>query len=568
MGIPTLFRELLQNQVDYVGVVEKNPDYFFLDFNSFIYRIFYQKTFLSERQLIHDVVVQLYSLIDEIQPKKMLYIAIDGTCPRAKMVQQRSRRYKALQLEKLKTSYMKQYNIRDTRKTIWNPSHHICPGTNFMIQLNQSILKMLRKNFDNIPSKIFDSCQRPGEGEHKILPHIKKLVETDPNAKVMIFSPDNDIISLSLITQKQNISILRYCDGENDSFVKKMAKLNAEEKLFVFDISRLRQNLLSFFPGEDEVNIVLDFNFLLSMVGNDFVQSLPFLKIKNGGLSLLKKLYKNIKSKHAEYGYLIEKKSFRINLAFFKDIVRGLSLMEDSEMKKLQYFISKERSSQSLPAESFDNFYSTLQHGYICNSNHPLYETYAEDFDKIDYSLEKHEWKSKYYEHFLKVNPKNFSVYNPLRTKVVREYLKSLVFTLHYYNKECPSWTWYYPYRMPPIFQDVFTVLEKHNFDVNRIIFDKGTVMSPYQQLCMILPPQNFDLLPKAFCELLYEFKEYFPYEFRIEAALGLKYIYSEAELPDFEDLKTFLRKIKYLEKNLSSIDCKRNVIIQKIYKL
>ena len=207
-----------------------------------------------------------------------------------------------------------------------------------------------------------------------------------------------------------------------------MAKLNAEEKLFVFDISRLRQNLLSFFPGEDEVNIVLDFNFLLSMVGNDFVQSLPFLKIKNGGLSLLKKLYKNIKSKHAEYGYLIEKKSFRINLAFFKDIVRGLSLMEDSEMKKLQYFISKERSSQSLPAESFDNFYATLQHGYICNSNHPLYETYAEDFDKIDYSLEKHEWKSKYYEHFLKVNPKNFSVYNPLRTKVVREYLKSLVF--------------------------------------------------------------------------------------------------------------------------------------------
>ena len=567
MGIPTLFRELLQNHTEYVTPVKKNPDYFFLDFNSFIYRIFYQKPFLSQRQLIHDVVIELYSLIHEIAPTKMLYVAVDGTCPRAKMVQQRSRRYKALQLEQLKRSYMEHYNIRERSNAGWNPSHHICPGTDFMINLNQSLLKMLQRNFEHIPVRIFDSCQRPGEGEHKILPHIKKLTKVDPDGSVMVFSPDNDIISLSLVTQKKNIFILRYCDGENDSFVKKMAKLGAEEKMFVFDINLLRQNLLSVFPGEDEVNIVLDFNFLLAMVGNDFVPSLPFLKIKNGGLTLLKKLYTNTKSKHPGYGYLIEKETFRINLPFFKDIVRGLSLMEDTEMKRLQYFISKEKNSQSLPAESFENFYTTLQHGYICNANHPLYETYARDFEKIDYSLDKHEWKSFYYEHFLEVDSKNFSVYNALRTKVVREYLKSLMFTLYYYNKECPSWTWYYPYRMPPIFQDVFTVLEKHNFDLNKIVFDKGQIMSPFQQLSMILPPQNFKLLPNSFSVLLNEYKEYFPYEFKIEATLGLKYIYSEAHLPDFENLKAFMRKIRYLEQKLSVRDRKRNVIIQKIYK-
>ena len=104
-----------------------------------------------------------------------------------------------------------------------------------------------------------------------------------------------------------------------------MAKLGAEEKMFVFDINLLRQNLLSVFPGEDEVNIVLDFNFLLAMVGNDFVPSLPFLKIKNRGSYTFEELYTNTKSKHPGYGYLIEKETFRINLAFFKDIVRRLS---------------------------------------------------------------------------------------------------------------------------------------------------------------------------------------------------------------------------------------------------
>lgn len=568
MGIPTLFRELLQKEVNYVTTIEKNPEYFFLDFNSFIYRIFYKYPFVSEKQLVHDVILELYQLIDTIHPLKMLYIAIDGTAPRAKMVQQRSRRYKSLQLDRLKEQYHLRHGI--SRKTTWNPTNHICPGTTFMMNLNQAILKMLEKNFEWIPKKIFDTCMKPGEGEHKILPHVKRLRHEFPNDRVVVFSPDNDIISLSLLTQKSKIKILRYCDGENDGFIKRLAKLPAETEMFVFDIDLLRRNLVDAFPGEDEMNIILDYNFLLSMVGNDFVTSLPFLKIKNGGLQILKRLYCQVKQKHSGSSpfYLIDAKTFSVNTGFFKEIIKGLSLMEDSEMKKLQHFLNKERSAQCIGAESFDHFYTNLQHAYICNKNHPLYEEYEKDFDKMNYSLEKHQWKTQYYEHFLEIDSKNFPAYNKIRTKVVREYLKSLMFTLRYYNEGCPSWSWYYHFPMPPIFQDVYTVLEKQMFDVNRITFEQAVPYTPYQQLCLILPPQKFDLLPSSFQNLLHKYSSYYPYDFRVDAALGLKYIYSEAHLPEFSNFSSFLWDIKKLERQLSKQDSNRNILINKVFKL
>ncbi|MAI15022.1 MAG: hypothetical protein CMM15_13490 [Rhodospirillaceae bacterium] len=567
MGVPTLFRELLQNKINYVTRIEKNPEYFFLDFNSFIYRIHYKFPFSSEKQLIHNVIVELHRLIEEIHPTKMVYIAIDGTAPRAKMVQQRSRRYKSLQLDRMKQEYFDHYDL-PVSKT-WNPSNHICPGTEFMMNLNQAILKMLEKNFEWIPSKIFDSCLRPGEGEHKILPHVKRLRLENPNATVVIFSPDNDIISLALLTQKSHIKILRYCDGENDGYIKRMAKLPMDTTMFVFDIDLLRQSLVDEFPEEDETNIVLDFNFLLAMVGNDFVTSLPFLKIKNGGLQILKKLYAQIKTKHQpQKRYLIDKQTFTVNGPFFKDIIKGLSLMEDTEMKKLQLFLTKQRTAQHIPAESFDNFYNNLQHAYICNTNHPLYDEYAGDFDKINYNAEKHQWKAQYYEHFLQIDSKNFSVYNGKRTKVVQEYLKSLMFTLRYYNQGCPSWTWHYHYPMPPVFQDVFTVLEKQHFDLNRITFEKGIPFSPYQQLSLILPPQKFDLLPSSFQHLLKKFAAFYPMDFRIDAVLGLKYIYSEARLPEFTNFSSFLFEVKTLERKLSKKDAKRNIIMTKVFRL
>ena len=54
------------------------------------------------------------------------------------------------------------------------------------------------------------------------------------------------------------------------------------------------------------------------------------------------------------------------------------------------------------------------------------------------------------------------------------------------------------------------------------------------------------------------EFKEFYPTEFKVDATVGKKYMYSEAILPEIEDDK-LLSRIKEIEKTLSSNDKKRN---------
>ena len=58
----------------------------------------------------------------------------------------------------------------------------------------------------------------PGEGEHKILPKIRILAQRaeDADKTVVIYSPDGDMISLGLLTQKSNLYILRYVDPHSE----------------------------------------------------------------------------------------------------------------------------------------------------------------------------------------------------------------------------------------------------------------------------------------------------------------------------------------------------------------
>ena len=156
-----------------------------------------------EDKLINLVIEETCRILKEvIKPNKLIYIAIDGPAPRAKMIQQRWRRYKAIKLNNFKTNLYNKYSIPfeqnwDTRK--------ISPGTNFMLKLNNKIEEKCKNGYflpNNNVKIIFSSSNVPGEAEHKFLNIIRNTQFTNAD-NICIFSKDGDLIPLSLALPKK-----------------------------------------------------------------------------------------------------------------------------------------------------------------------------------------------------------------------------------------------------------------------------------------------------------------------------------------------------------------------------
>ena len=126
-----------------------------------------------------DILVKIHSEKNEL---KLLYIALDGVPPRAKIEQQRTRRYHSVQeKKKIQELYNKYGSNSDENPDSKFDTNMFTPGTIFMYKLCQAIGNHLNTNTLYINSEtnkpnfniLFTGSDMPGEGEHKIMNYIK-----------------------------------------------------------------------------------------------------------------------------------------------------------------------------------------------------------------------------------------------------------------------------------------------------------------------------------------------------------------------------------------------------------
>lgn len=560
MGIPTFFRSILQKNRSLIRGASaggENFDYFFIDFNSLIYNTWNKihKNIASyhDEAMIHQLLIQatvetvVHMVNDIVCPSHYVFISMDGVAPRAKMVQQRSRRYKSVQFKEVLKRKREELGIENPIE--WDPSPNICPGTVFMEKMGVAMRAAMKANQFDCQVLLSDvSC--PGEGEHKFLKRIR-MIHSDPltrDTSVVVYSPDGDMISLSLLTHKSRVHIMRMPDKES---LHESRFCNEGFEFIYCDLDALRkdffQQLTVAYQGEtiDELRILNDYNFLLFMVGNDFVPSLPFLKIRSGGLDILIGIYNRLRPEIRDY--LVDynplhKTAPKIHPVFFEKLIVELSKTENRGMQQetdeIRRHMEGNLSGRTRKMEEgktpFEIFETRYQHLCFFSPHHPEASKYAHFATLIDYRLPKHEWKVKYYNHFLGIDGQNTTLYNKARTEMVINYLESLVFTLRYYLQGCPSYDWYYRYRVSPLPSDIFHILSRFGFDMNKITFTSSKPFSPMEQLCFILPPQMSSLLPSCLQDILTN-RKYYPLEFDVDALAGGKYIYSEAILPELD---------------------------------
>jgi 5'-3' exoribonuclease 2 len=303
----------------------------------------------TEEEMYINITYYVDRLVAAVRPRNLLFLAIDGVAPRAKMNQQRSRRFRSAQEAEEKRKLKRQvldemaslgYEVSHEKEKIsseWD-SNVITPGTDFMFKLSDVLRFYLLYKMNHDPywksiKVIVSDASVPGEGEHKIMDFIRcerTQPFYNPNLHHVIHGLDADLIMLALATHEPHFTILRekvfFGKNDRDSVKSDAMKLRESQTLgsnfgdgetnWVYNkplqalhISVLREyleNEYNFLRGQllfgfDFERIIDDFIFLCFFVGNDFLPHLPSLDIRDGALDFLIQVYKDVLPSLGDY---------------------------------------------------------------------------------------------------------------------------------------------------------------------------------------------------------------------------------------------------------------------------
>jgi 5'-3' exoribonuclease 1 len=195
-------------------------DALYLDMNGLIHNSTHGNEGVSKKLDEKDLMLTMFASIDfmvkTIKPRRLLYMAIDGCAPRAKMNQQRSRRFRAARdLAEARREAAGRGEVHSDEDVF--DSNCITPGTEFMEAVSQYMQYFVRKKLKEDPlwqrmEVVYSGHDVPGEGEHKIVQYIRaaKLDPAyDPNTRHCMAGLDADLIMLGLATHEPHFSLLR-----------------------------------------------------------------------------------------------------------------------------------------------------------------------------------------------------------------------------------------------------------------------------------------------------------------------------------------------------------------------
>ena len=518
MGIPLFFRYLVNN---YENLTTSNQEILdcnnlYLDLNCAIHYCCREvlkdiefnitKQNEIEMKMIKNVIKYIEILIDYSKPKDLLYIAIDGSAPKSKLNQQRMRRFKKFYEKEKIEEIQKKNKIEIDTNPVWD-TNAITPGTIFMNKLSIQ----LKKYFENKKDLkvIISDSNIPGEGEHKLLKHLREnYKENDYN---MIYGLDADLIMLCLIANKPNIFLLRETVEFNN-------KIHVDGYKFLYlSIDNLKKHLIEeimirmdeqFLSKEQKDKIINDYIFISFILGNDFIPHSPSVGIKNGGIDLLLDLYTRYYLELKSNLVILEEK--KINHDFLKNIIRDLGMMEDSLLETF----NKKRDRRKRNNRTYDNNFEREK------DNLNMLPQYNRDIE-IKINQGNFGWRDRYYKYLFNINNRLESDNRYEVDKICHKYIEGLFWNFHYYNYECISWEWSYYYNYPPSFNDIYLYIDKYVSDINLLQLPKSRPFKPFEQLLMVLPQESKHLLPvnlgSKMIDINSEIIHYYPIKYEID---------------------------------------------------
>ena len=606
MGVPGLFsylRKYNKRGDRYSTIKSSLPDpyepiHLYLDFNGAIYQVLNPDIKTNETFILYileylDNLLKIFSLkhlttnnpylsLDDssIPPEKdkilveKLFIAIDGVPPRAKMEQQRQRRFHSVcrknKMLKIDNEYGTQFDKSSTNE--WIDTNMITPGTTFMQELKTAILNHIESDKDGIYKHmevIFNDWTRPGEGEHKIKNYLMKY-PTPQGTKTVIYGLDGDLIMLSMSTRLPNLYLLR----EAYEYGKYAFEHQGYPYLFMdidcFKLSIMKELIptnsiqsLDDMSTKDMNRFIDDYIVLTMMLGNDFLPKIYWMTIKMDGHDILLKAYFQVQnaidfSIDKDAKWLYNRSMSQMNVSFLRNLLSILSQKENNLM--IAYL--KKRAEDRI---FFPKNITERERRQILVEFLPL--TKKEWLQKEQELQPKHpKWRSRYYSLCHRIN----TYQNSLEIfKIAHDYLKTLLWNARYYMSDSPpSWSWYYPHSYSPTLKDLFNVLDSFK-TLNHIKFTKGKPTDPQTLLCVVLPKHSSQFMARNVRQMILSNpaleKIYFPKNYAINIPFHVRYYECSPIIPKI-DIELTEKRVHRCK--LSTEENNRNQVCDVYYKM
>mmetsp|Transcript_11284 Transcript_11284/g.20392 ORF Transcript_11284/g.20392 Transcript_11284/m.20392 type:complete len:658 (+) Transcript_11284:94-2067(+) len=517
MGIPKFFRWLSDRYPLINQRLDETHEFdnFYLDMNGIIHQCTHPNDGEIVAMNLEDMFSRMFEYTDRlyriVRPRRLLFLAVDGVAPRAKMNQQRSRRYRSAQESEraLAEAKARQDEIPEGEHF---DSNCITPGTEFMFELSKRFKAWIKHKMSTDPcwqqgcNVVFSGPESPGEGEHKIMDCVRAWRSSSdwtPSVRHCMYGLDADLIMLGLVAHEPHFTLLREKMKwrNKKKAVPKYESDRADDgnEFELLEISLLRDMLYLEFKPQAQKNsggpssgmntagakrtggvsgittgplgfkyeahrVVDDFVFMCMLVGNDFVPHLPHLDIAEGALNIMFRVYKELLP--AWNGYLT--KAHRLH------------------PDRLETFIQR-----------------------VSHTEPQFFENRA--MDEGEPGFRKSTYRKFYYETKLGIQQEDTKFLHTLN----QHYLEGLHWVLQYYHNGCQSWDWYFPHLYGPLASDL------KNLRQYSIRFKKGKPFRPIEQLLAVLPPASAALLPVPYRELMINddspVKESYPTEFTVD---------------------------------------------------
>ncbi|KAI9990834.1 hypothetical protein PInf_018446 [Phytophthora infestans] len=587
MGIPRFYRymseryPLLNQPISDVSLLPEF-DAFYLDMNGIVHNCTHSDAAddalnsLSLEGQLHGIFTYLDRLITHIiKPKKLVYIAIDGVAPRAKLNQQRSRRFRAgldrqQAMDKERHMQIKLQDEKDGHKAksvaSKFDSNCITPGTEFLSKLSQHLVYFVRQKMKSDPlwarlEVFFSGSEVPGEGEHKIVEFIRHRKMTDDyeaNLRHCMYGSDADLMLLGLMTHEPHFTLVRETVVWGSHHKKVAAKQIEEQQWQLVHLSLFREYLMMEMRVQsplDGERMLDDFILLTFLLGNDFIPHSPTLEISEDAIPLLLKVYRELLETHQ--GSYLTLNGKITNVKLLQELLHVIGNQEEEILinRAMEEQRRSGRRGGRQQSKQHDVDATEVQKAIMAlrddddDAPPPLLDDEDEEEaerallealdgpeeTKMSLELERsdrevlmlagsesfQETKWNYYERKYGIQRGNGDAGNKELEQVKKAYMEALVWCLAYYFQGPQSWAWYYPYHYAPMVSDLTDIEEM----IGNVKFDEDPSIAgpllPFEQLMSNLPASSSNLVPESYRFLMVSpvspIKHFYPETFAID---------------------------------------------------